>query len=528
MSNGQERWLLVALFGIMAFVQIALAQRQCLWADEVFSLAIATGHSLEHSSASARPELGDFIEPAKPVPAQELRRYLKHDTLPESPMRVLRAVWLSDTSPPLYYLLLYSWTLVFGTSDAALRLFSTVCSLACLPFVVAIARRTGGRGAVLPACVLFAISPIAIYYSTEARMYSLLWVCVLATMWASLALYQHGGSISLLVLWISASAAGFLTHYFFVFPWLAILLCLLLQPGRLRRVHLVSATFIAMVLILPWYIYLPQSLARWRITMDWLSWRPWHFNRLNAALRLVLQCFSGHAKYLWPGNRVLTLTSLVLFGCVIAAMAWQLRRQLFAPGVVLLWFPFSAACAGPLLFDLARHTYSAAVPRYAIAALPGAYLVAGLGLSYLRVRTRILVLVLITLAWIPSIFNIYQLRSRSAEPFRELAQTLTLSDNASDLILVHSIPSGVLGIARYFSGPAAMTSWVGQLGNRRVPESIQTVASGRSGILFLKIHEVGEPAPEEDWLHANGIVLREMRMEAGSIVEFRPKKTETF
>ena len=65
--------------------------------------------------------------------AEEFKRYLAHDDPPASPARVVRAVLLSDTSPPLYYLLLYGWTLVFGTSDVALRLFSTTCSLACFP-----------------------------------------------------------------------------------------------------------------------------------------------------------------------------------------------------------------------------------------------------------------------------------------------------------------------------------------------------------------------------------------------------------
>ena len=115
--------------------------------DEVFSLAIATGHSLEHPAATADPALGDFVEPEGPVHAEEFKRYLAHDDPPASPARVVRAVLLSDTSPPLYYLLLYGWTLVFGTSDVALRLFSTAWSLACLPFLAGIARRTGGRGA---------------------------------------------------------------------------------------------------------------------------------------------------------------------------------------------------------------------------------------------------------------------------------------------------------------------------------------------------------------------------------------------
>ena len=40
-----------------------LQERHCLWVDELFSLAIATGHSLEHPAAAAKPALGDFVEP---------------------------------------------------------------------------------------------------------------------------------------------------------------------------------------------------------------------------------------------------------------------------------------------------------------------------------------------------------------------------------------------------------------------------------------------------------------------------------
>ena len=63
MSGRQTRWLLLALFAVTAVLQIAIAGRQCLWADEIFSLAIATGHSLEHPAAAAQPQLGDFVEP---------------------------------------------------------------------------------------------------------------------------------------------------------------------------------------------------------------------------------------------------------------------------------------------------------------------------------------------------------------------------------------------------------------------------------------------------------------------------------
>ena len=267
-------WLLLAVFAVAALVRLGLTGWHSLWADEVFSLAIATGHSLEHPAATADPALGDFVEPEGPVHAEEFKRYLAHEDPPASPARVVRAVLLSDTSPPLYYLLLYGWTLVFGTSDVALRLFSTAWSLACLPLLAGVARRTGGSRAVLPSCVLFALSPLAVYFSAEGRMYSLLWFCVLATAWVSLVWRQRGGSIALGAAWVVASAAGFLTHYFFLFPWTAMVIFLVVRPGTLARTHLIVSIFVVGLAIAPWYLKVPESLDRWRITRDWLKLEP--------------------------------------------------------------------------------------------------------------------------------------------------------------------------------------------------------------------------------------------------------------
>src|SRR5207249_4379078 len=99
--------------------------------------------------------------------------------------------------------------------------------------------------------------------------------------------------------------------------------------------------------------------------------------------------------------------------------------------------------------DLVQHTYTVAVPRYGIAALPTAYILAGVGLSCLGIRTRLIMLALLILAWAPNVLSIYRNKSRNWQPIREISQAVSADASPSDLILVHSIPSGVLGIARY-------------------------------------------------------------------------------
>ena len=111
---------------------------------------------------------------------------------------------------------------------------------------------------------------------------------------------------------------------------------------------------------------------------------------------------------------------------------------------------------------------------------------------------------------------------------REIAQIISATARPSDLVLIHSIPSGVLGVARYVHTSAAFGSWVGQLGNRRVPESLKTLAHGRSRILLVELHKVGAPAPEENWLRANASMVNQERLQAIKLIDFEPKTDATF
>jgi hypothetical protein len=228
------------------------------------------------------------------------------------------------------------------------------------------------------------------------------------------------------------------------------------------------------------------------------------------------------------GHRKAYIAALLLFGVVTIIMLWRLRIRAFSDGRGLLWLVFLGACAGPLVYDFVEHTYMAAKPRYAIAGLPAAYLLVAAGLACLNLRSRIIMLALIILAWAPNGFSIYSNRWRSWSPFREISSAASVNSSPSDLVLVHSIPSGVLGMARYSNGRAALASWVGQLGTRKVPESIETLAAGRTRIVFVKVHDVGEPAPEEDWLRSHAVVTDETQMGIGTIIDFRPRNAQTF
>jgi mannosyltransferase len=130
--------LLVVVGVVVAGVVLRFVQRSPLWLDEALSVNIA------------RLPLGDLFEA------------LRH-----------------DGHPPFYYVLLHGWMEVFGESDFAVRVLSGIFAVASLPLAWIAGRRLAGRAGARWALLILALSPYAIRYATEARMYSLLMLLVL-------------------------------------------------------------------------------------------------------------------------------------------------------------------------------------------------------------------------------------------------------------------------------------------------------------------------------------------------------------
>jgi uncharacterized membrane protein len=504
---GHERILLLAVLVGAGLFRIGLAVRPGLWGDEVFSLATATGHSLEHPAAQADTALGDYVEAPDPLPPAAYRRYLEHDDPPAGPDRVVRAVLLSDTNPPLYYLLLNAWTRALGTGDAALRLFSVLWALACVPLLWMVGQRVGGPRTAWWAMALYAIAPASVYYATEGRMYSLVWLPGLALAWATLELQRRGPRPAPLAVWIGSGAAGLLTHYFFGLVWLACASWLLAIPGKARRGTVIAAALATGLAVAPWYAHLPESFGGWRVTGNWLAGRaPWHEAAL-APLILVWSVLSGHGP--WGGSFWADALTFALFAA-LGLVLWRRKvaRDLLAR-TSLLWLWVLAVCLGPSLLDLLRNSSSALISRYALPALPAGILLAAAGMSRLRPRESAAFAGLVSLTYLPAAWDMVAHQPRPWAPYRETARVIANWSDPADLVVVHSVPSGVLAFARYAREDTPIASWVIQLGRRRVPDDLERWLAGRRGVALLAIHHLDLPSPAEAWLRDNARLLRE-------------------
>ncbi|MGO8872621.1 MAG: glycosyltransferase family 39 protein [Acidimicrobiales bacterium] len=78
-----------------------------------------------------------------------------------------------DGAPPLYYYLLHFWIQLFGQSDLATRSLAGCFGVLSLVVAWFAGNRFGGRIVAWTTVILLASAPFAVFYATEARMYSL-------------------------------------------------------------------------------------------------------------------------------------------------------------------------------------------------------------------------------------------------------------------------------------------------------------------------------------------------------------------
>ena len=99
-------------------------------------------------------------------------------------MALLLKTIYADIHPPLYTVFMFAWNKLFGDSEVSMRLPPLLFGLASIPLSYLVGRRFAGSAAGLWAAFLLSFSPVHLWYSSEARQYSLMLFLTLATVHA--------------------------------------------------------------------------------------------------------------------------------------------------------------------------------------------------------------------------------------------------------------------------------------------------------------------------------------------------------
>ncbi len=252
-SAGPATWLPMAAFIALALLGVGLRWfelgRQSLWFDEGYSAWVAT----------------------------------------LSPGHIIRIIQ-NDVSPPLYYLLLHGWTVCFGESETALRALSAAAgTVALCIFMDLTLRLTASWPARILAMALFALSPMAVQFSQEARSYSLGAMLALGSLWGMFVFLSEGRRLPFLIALLCAAASVWL-HNMMWFYLAALNAAWLLVPARARvpvRTRLLSLVLLDVIIVAAYLPWVPSLLGQ----MRWLRGNFWatvpSLNRLEEVLGLI-------------------------------------------------------------------------------------------------------------------------------------------------------------------------------------------------------------------------------------------------
>ncbi len=130
-----------------------------------------------------------------------------------APGKMLGLIPQSESTPPLYYCLAWIWARIFGYGEAGLRSLSALAGVLTVPVMYgAVAALVSKRAGVI-AAALTACNPLLIWYSQEARSYSLL-VLLCAVSLFTFARVLSDPRARTVAAWVIAAALALATHYY--------------------------------------------------------------------------------------------------------------------------------------------------------------------------------------------------------------------------------------------------------------------------------------------------------------------------
>ncbi len=315
----------------------------------------------------------------------------------------------------VYFLLMRAWILG-GLSESWLRLPSALFGTASIPLLYVVARKLVSDKAALAAAALLAFSPAHVYYSHEARSYTLTILLVLLSTYFFVGAVEDGRRRNW-VLWTVFGMAAFYSHDFAALVLVAQAFSLLFRktpPETWKR-----AWFCGLLIFLA---ALPGLTYVFRASPENLHfiWMP---KATPKELWRLLQFFGGSGVKVW--------LALILWIAGLVSIARTRRRdtERFWRGMLVVsWAVLPAVLAA--LISLRNPLF---VQRYLIFSLPATILLAAIGMTELRrMYLGVALAVALCAMSIPAIVKEYH---KPREDWRAASKAILASAEPGDAVV---------------------------------------------------------------------------------------------
>ncbi len=324
--------------------------------------------------------------------------------------------------PRLYYILLHFWLSV-GQTEFIIRLPSAIFGILSILVLFKLSREWGDSRQALWAALLLSISPLHVWYSQEACMYSLVCLCGLLSVY----FYTKALKSNAILPWIgfvAATVAGLYAQYSMLLlllaeNWLVFVRRKELKPLIANWILAQGAIFMAFAPWLPrfikhmggdpgYHVFLRASriLAKLHIEVDLVELNPW--------LLVILAIVTG-----------ILLLVIGIRGIAFLRALYVRRPKLVTGGAIAAYVLFTVVSALP---------QGASVKRQLLIFVP--YFLVLLAFAIDGVRSRVVMITAIVLLTIPALGVNYFVNHK--EQWREVAEWLDREVRQDDVILIEA------------------------------------------------------------------------------------------
>ncbi|MFH0920075.1 MAG: glycosyltransferase family 39 protein [Fibrobacterota bacterium] len=325
-----------------------------------------------------------------------------------------------DVHPPLYFMLLKSWTQLFGHTENALRSLSVVFGLFSVILLFLIGRRVFGPDTGLLAALILALSVFNVHYSQEVRAYSLMAFLALASYYLFLTNIDRPHPFRMSVYCITVALLLY-THFLGVLVPLSQAGFLLVRPlekgetNRIKRIFpFMAVLLIAGLLFLPWLNILKQQVSQ--VAVEFWIPRP---NVLRIGVTFLE--FSG------------SFLLLPLFGFLAGRALY--KRVLGREETLLIFCWLGIPLAAAFLISLVAVSVNA--NKVFIGSAPAFYLLVARGLTSIpSTGRRYVLLIMVVLGSGIALEDYY--RQTNKTPWREAAAFLKDKITDNDVLVFYS------------------------------------------------------------------------------------------
>jgi mannosyltransferase len=362
----------------------------------------------------------------------------------------------ADVHPPLYYFLLHYWEELFGTSDFAVRSLSVLFGVSAIPIIYVLGRRLFDEEVGLVSALILAISSFNVAYSQEARMYSLMLVLALLSMYFFIRFLEQN-TLAISIGYVLSTVLLLYTHVFGLLIVIAqniYLFTLLLSRERSFRLrHWIGLEAVVIALF--------------------AAWVPVVINRAQGAIKPLLgvntltqtlTVFSGSTLLLWL---FVALAVLSLFAVrkisaptrwrepltALESYSWNVRLTHVATVYFLVVWLVTINVL-PYVISLVSN-YHIYLSKYVIAASAALYLLVGKGVRNINYNyAKIAVVGIIILLSASSLQTYYATPTKPQA--RDVMSYVDSNAKRGDLILVY--PGSDAMIFNWYNERADLTA----------------------------------------------------------------------